>query len=61
MNGAEIFEMIPIIFQSVVAGLLGLVNSILSIWGSIGGMEGFDQLGGLAGIFELLIDSIWIF
>lgn len=60
MNANDFFTQVPTWIQGGVAALLNGWNGILQLWGSIGLLPGYLQLGGFRGILELMISQIWI-
>jgi len=60
MNLEEVFIAVPGVIQEGIALYINLINTILSLWGQIGMLEGFQQLGGIPGILEMFLDMIWI-
>lgn len=60
MNLEEVFIAVPGVIQQGVVLYINLINTILSLWGQIGMLEGLQQLGGLQGILQMFLDMIWI-
>jgi len=53
MNLYDVFVMVPEVIENILIFALNALNGVLSFWGSIGGLPGFIDIGGVGGLFNL--------